>query len=89
MKNSRPADGKFIKHGHSTMTPRYVGTVTFLDPMTGFGEIDPTGAHAPIPVARTDLRRAGADSVGTVVSFEFGNVPGGNGGAVNVKAETR
>ena len=69
------------------MTPRYTGIVSHLDDATNFGEVDPHGAHLPIPVSRADLRRIGADKVGTVVSFEFGVPAGTSGGAVNVKVE--
>ena len=62
---------------------RHTGTVSHLDPATGYGELAVEGRQ-PVAVDRAELRRVGADKLGVIVDFEDDVLPGGHSGAVRL-----
>jgi hypothetical protein len=77
-----PSGAGFIKHGGDIMA-RHTGTVSHLDPATGYGELAVEGRQ-PVAVGRADLRRINADTIGVIVDFEDGVLLDGHSGAVRL-----
>ena len=67
-------------------TPRYGGSLVEWIEADGFGEIA-TAGHAPLPVYREELVRAGMmpPKIGARCTFEIGATHKGNTGAINVE----
>jgi hypothetical protein len=77
-----PSGARIIRTEGGAMA-RHTGVVCYLNEAENCGEIAVTGTQ-PVSCNFADLRRCGADQIGTTVDFELGAFRSAVSGAINI-----